>query len=195
MVAIRLARTGAKKKPCYRVVVMDKRRARDSRNIEIVGHYNPRPDPIELVLKRDRIDYWLAVGAQPSSTVQRLVRYFDEKIVPFAAEAEQVPAPEDAVEAEASAPAAVEGDQAGGDEPDEEVEAAAAEDATAEDATAEQPAASPEPPQDPDTARETVAETPAPDGTAAPPETAEAAPEVAEGESGEGKADGEAAPE
>ena len=190
MVAIRLARTGAKKKPCYRVVVMDKRRARDSRNIEIVGHYNPRPDPIELVLKRDRIDYWLAVGAQPSSTVQRLVRYFDEKIVPVAAEAEQVPAPEDAVEAEASAPAAAEGDQAGapaagGDETDEEVEAA-----PAEDATAEQPAASPEPPQDPDTARETAA-----DGTAAPPEAAEAAPEVAEGESGEGKADGEAAPE
>ena len=190
MVAIRLARTGAKKKPCYRVVVMDKRRARDSRNIEIVGHYNPRPDPIELVLKRDRIDYWLAVGAQPSSTVQRLVRYFDEKIVPFAAEAEQVPVPEDAVEAETSAPAAAEGDQAGGDETDEEVEAA-----PAEDATAEQPAASPEPPQDPDTARETAAETPAPDGTAAPPEAAEAAPEVAEGESGEGKADGEAAPE
>ena len=79
MVAIRLSRTGAKKKPSYRVVVMDKRRARDSRNIEIVGHYNPRPDPIELVLKRDRIDYWLSVGAQASSTVQRLVRYFDEE--------------------------------------------------------------------------------------------------------------------
>lgn len=79
MVAIRLSRTGAKKKPSYRVVVMDKRRARDSRNIEIVGHYNPRPDPIELVLQRDRIDYWLSVGAQASSTVQRLVRYFDEK--------------------------------------------------------------------------------------------------------------------
>lgn len=78
MVAIRLARTGAKKKPSYRVVVIDKRRARDSRNIEIVGHYNPRPDPIELVLKRDRITYWLGVGAQPSDTVKRLLKYFDE---------------------------------------------------------------------------------------------------------------------
>lgn len=78
MVAIRLARTGAKKKPSYRVVVIDKRRARDSRNIEIVGHYNPRPDPIELVLKRDRIAYWLGVGAQPSDTVKRLLKYFDE---------------------------------------------------------------------------------------------------------------------
>lgn len=78
MVAIRLSRTGAKKKPSYRVVVIDKRRARDSRNLEIVGHYNPREDPIEVVLKRDRIDYWLGVGAQPSKTVKRLVKHFDE---------------------------------------------------------------------------------------------------------------------
>ena len=79
MVAIRLSRTGAEKKPSYRVVVIDKRRARDSRNIEIVGHYNPRLDPIELVLKRDRIAHWMGVGAQPSSTVQRLVKYFDKR--------------------------------------------------------------------------------------------------------------------
>ena len=77
MVRIRLSRTGAKKKPSYRVVVMDKRRARDSRNLEIVGHYNPRPDPIEVVLKRDRIDHWLGVGAQPSDTVRRLMKYYD----------------------------------------------------------------------------------------------------------------------
>ena len=80
MVAIRLSRTGAKKKPSYRVVVIDKRRARDSRNIEIVGHYNPRPDPIEVVLKRDRIDYWVGVGAQMSDTVKRLVKVFDERV-------------------------------------------------------------------------------------------------------------------
>ena len=82
MVAIRLSRTGAKKKPSYRVVVMDKRRARDSRSLEIVGHYNPRPDPIELVLKRDRIKYWLGVGAQPSDTVKRLMRHYDEVMPP-----------------------------------------------------------------------------------------------------------------
>ena len=80
MVAIRLSRTGAKKRPSYRVVVIDSRRARDSRNIEIVGHYNPRPDPIEVVLKRDRIDYWVSVGAQMSDTVKRLVRQFDERV-------------------------------------------------------------------------------------------------------------------
>ncbi len=78
MVAIRLTRTGAKKKPSYRVIVTDNRRPRDSKSIEIVGHYNPRPDPTELALKRDRIAYWLGVGAQPSDTVKRLIRYFDE---------------------------------------------------------------------------------------------------------------------
>lgn len=99
MVAIRLSRTGAKKKPSYRVVVIDKRRARDSRNLEIVGHYNPRPDPIEIVLKRDRIDHWMGVGAQPSDTVKRLVKTYDARLPLDAAEPE-------AVEAEAAAEAA-----------------------------------------------------------------------------------------
>jgi len=79
MVAIRLTRVGAKKKPAYRVVVIDKRRPRDSKSIEIVGHYNPRLEPIELNLERERIDYWLGVGAQPSDTVKRLIKHFDEK--------------------------------------------------------------------------------------------------------------------
>ena len=114
MVAIRLSRTGAKKKPSYRVVVIDKRRARDSRNIEIVGHYNPRPDPIEIVLKRDRIDYWMGVGAQPSDTVKRLVKHYDERFPPeteapepTAAEAapEDAAAPAEAAEASAGAEA------------------------------------------------------------------------------------------
>ena len=104
MVAIRLSRTGAKKKPSYRVVVMDKRRARDSRSLEIVGHYNPRPDPIELVLKRDRIKYWLGVGAQPSDTVRRLMRHYDEVMPPEVVEEVQEE-PEEQVEA-AEAPAA-----------------------------------------------------------------------------------------
>ena len=77
MVALRLTRIGAKKKPSYRLVAIDSRRARDSKTIEILGHYNPRPDPIEIDLKRERIDYWLGVGAQPSDTVQRLIKWFD----------------------------------------------------------------------------------------------------------------------
>ena len=75
MLAIRLARVGAKKKPAYRVVVIDKRRARDSKNIEIVGHYNPTTDPITLSLKEERIAFWRGNGAQPSTTVQRLLAY------------------------------------------------------------------------------------------------------------------------
>jgi small subunit ribosomal protein S16 len=77
MVAIRLTRTGAKKKPTYRVIVTDKRRPRDSKTLEIVGFYNPRPTPIELNLERERIDYWVGVGAQPSDTVKRLIKFFD----------------------------------------------------------------------------------------------------------------------
>lgn len=75
MLAIRLARVGAKKKPAYRVVVTDKRRARDSRSIEIVGHYNPAKDPIVLSFDEERVKYWIGQGAQPSTTVQRLIEY------------------------------------------------------------------------------------------------------------------------
>ena len=74
MIMIRLARFGAKKKPTYRVVVIEKQRARDSRAIEVVGHYNPVAQPTELVLKHDRIEHWLKNGAQMSDTVRRLVK-------------------------------------------------------------------------------------------------------------------------
>lgn len=75
MLAIRLARVGARKKPSYRVVVINKRNARDGKNIEIVGHYNPTRDPIELSLESERIDHWIGVGAQASVTVKRLMAY------------------------------------------------------------------------------------------------------------------------
>lgn len=74
MLRIRLARTGANKKPSYRIVVIERDRARDSGFVEIVGHYNPRRDPVELVLKRERVDYWLGRGAQPSETVRSLLK-------------------------------------------------------------------------------------------------------------------------
>ena len=74
MLRIRLARTGAKKKSSYRVVVIDRERARDGRFVEIVGHYNPRQTPPEIVLKRDRVDYWIGKGAQPSETVQSFLK-------------------------------------------------------------------------------------------------------------------------
>jgi small subunit ribosomal protein S16 len=74
MLMIRLARFGAKKKPTYRVVVIDKERARDSRAVEVVGTYNPVATPAKVELKHDRIAHWMKHGAQPSGTVARLLK-------------------------------------------------------------------------------------------------------------------------
>lgn len=74
MVVIRLRRTGKTKQPNYRLVIADKRSPRDGKFIEIVGHYNPIRQPKELVVKNDRVRYWLGVGAQPSDTVVRLLK-------------------------------------------------------------------------------------------------------------------------
>jgi small subunit ribosomal protein S16 len=71
---IRLARFGAKKKPTYRIVVIEKERARDSRSVEVVGQYNPISHPPTVNLKHERIQYWLKNGAQPSDTVSRLLK-------------------------------------------------------------------------------------------------------------------------
>ena len=73
MLMIRLARFGAKKKPFYRVVVIDKERARNGRSLEVVGHYNPLAKPAQIDLKHERITYWTKHGAQLSDTVKRLV--------------------------------------------------------------------------------------------------------------------------
>jgi len=73
VVMIRLARVGATKKPYYRVVVIEKDRARNGRSIEVVGTYNPRTSPASVDLKHDRIQYWKSVGAQLSDRVAKLV--------------------------------------------------------------------------------------------------------------------------
>lgn len=70
---IRLARIGARKQPYYRVVVIDKERARNGRSVEIVGTYNPRTNPASVDLKRERIDYWISKGAQMSDRVGKLM--------------------------------------------------------------------------------------------------------------------------
>jgi small subunit ribosomal protein S16 len=70
---IRLARVGARKQPYYRVVVIEKDRARNGRSIEVVGTYNPRTNPASIDLKRERIDYWTSKGAQFSDRVAKLV--------------------------------------------------------------------------------------------------------------------------
>jgi small subunit ribosomal protein S16 len=71
---IRLARFGAKKKPFYRVVVIEKDKPRDGRAIEIVGNYSPTSNPAQVVLKHERIEHWRSKGAQLSDTVERLVK-------------------------------------------------------------------------------------------------------------------------
>ena len=73
MLMIRLARVGARKQPHYRVVVIEKDRARNGRSVEVVGTYNPRTNPASIDLKRDRIDYWTSKGAQLSETVGKLL--------------------------------------------------------------------------------------------------------------------------
>ena len=73
MLMIRLARVGARKQPHYRVVVIEKDRARNGRSVEVVGTYNPRTNPATIDLKRDRIDYWVGNGAQLSDRVGKLL--------------------------------------------------------------------------------------------------------------------------
>src|SRR5258708_4483494 len=73
MVRIRLRRVGLKKQPSYRIVIADRESPRDGRYIEIIGHYNPRTEPITMELKEDRALYWLSVGAQPSEPVERIL--------------------------------------------------------------------------------------------------------------------------
>lgn len=72
-VKIRLARHGAKKAPYYRVVVADSRAPRDGRLIEQVGRYNPLTQPSKIELDLEKIDAWIAKGAQPTDTVKRLI--------------------------------------------------------------------------------------------------------------------------
>lgn len=71
---IRLTRVGATKQPTYRVVVADSRKPRDGRSIEILGHYNPRSEPVEFQVDVEKTKSWLAKGALPSETVARLLR-------------------------------------------------------------------------------------------------------------------------
>ena len=73
-VRIRLRRVGSKKNPIWRIVVADKRSPRDGRFIETVGRYNPQTDPSTIVLDEERIQHWLARGAQPSGPVRKLMK-------------------------------------------------------------------------------------------------------------------------
>ena len=90
MLMIRLSRRGARKQPYYRIVVIEKDRARDGRSVEVVGTYNPRTSPASVELKSERISYWTGKGAQLSDRVKKLV---DKTAAPaVSAEAPTAPA-------------------------------------------------------------------------------------------------------
>jgi len=73
-VKIRLARHGAKKKPFYRIVVANSESPRDGKYLENVGTYDPLFDPAKVILKSERIKYWIDQGAKPSVTVRNLLK-------------------------------------------------------------------------------------------------------------------------
>ena len=81
-VVIRLMRAGAKKRPFYRMVAADSRRQRDGRFLEILGHYNPLTQPFELVVHKDRVESWIAKGAQPSEQAASLLRSLGVSLKP-----------------------------------------------------------------------------------------------------------------
>jgi small subunit ribosomal protein S16 len=74
LLAIRLTRMGAKKKPFYRIVVTEKRSKRDGRFIENVGYYDPCSNPANIKLNDERVTYWIERGAQPTDTVRNILK-------------------------------------------------------------------------------------------------------------------------
>ncbi len=74
MLKIRLRRMGAKKAPCYRIVVADSRSPRDGAFVEEIGYYNPTSDPAELKVDNEKAAQWIKNGAQPTDTVRGLLK-------------------------------------------------------------------------------------------------------------------------
>lgn len=144
-VKIRLARAGAKKAPFYRVVAADSRAPRDGRFIEILGRYNPRTDPSTIELNLEKIDTWLANGAQPTETVAKLIAIArnPEAVPPPRVATLSKKAQAKAAEAEkqAAAAKAVPAEEPAAEVQAEVVEEPAAEEAPAEDVPAEEPVA------------------------------------------------------
>lgn len=86
MVKIRLKRVGRRHVPLYRIVVTDSRRARDGKYLEAVGYYNPKTK--HLTLNKERVDYWMSKGAQPTDTTKRLITRYTKQTKPLTAQAE-----------------------------------------------------------------------------------------------------------
>ena len=78
MLSIRLKRMGQTHRPLYRLVVSDSRKRPTGSCVEEVGHYDPNQDPSSINVNLERIDYWLSVGAKPSSQVENLIKIVRE---------------------------------------------------------------------------------------------------------------------
>jgi small subunit ribosomal protein S16 len=122
---------GSKKNPIWRVVVADQRSPRDGRFIETIGHYNPQTDPSTIRIDEERLQHWLARGAQPTGTVKQLVKAYAKGVPGGTATAPAVP--EVPTQPEAPAPEA--------EAAPAEAEAEAAEEAVVEEAVVEEVAA------------------------------------------------------
>jgi small subunit ribosomal protein S16 len=99
-VRVRLTRVGSKKNPIWRVVVADQRSPRDGRFIETIGHYNPQTEPSTIRIDEERLQHWLARGAQPSGSVKQLGKAYSKSGGAAAAVAEPAEVPADAGEGE-----------------------------------------------------------------------------------------------
>ena len=86
MLAIKLMRTGAKKRPSYRIIVKEKQSKRDGAYLENLGTYNPTREPAEVRLDMDRVRYWLGKGAQPTDTVSQLIKVGRKQVAAVEAE-------------------------------------------------------------------------------------------------------------
>ena len=175
-VKIRLARHGAKKAPFYRVVVADERSRRDGRFIEIVGRYNPRTEPSFVEVDLEKVDAWIAKGAQATEAAS--------KVIAIARGEKTAPVAESKVSKKAAAKAAEEA--AAAEKAKEEAAAAkaAAAEAAAAEAPAEEPAAEPEVAEEAPVEEAAAEEAPA-EEPVAEPEVAEEAAEEAPAEDAE----------
>ena len=171
MLTIRLARSGAKKRPFYHVSVADSRMPRDGRFVERVGYYNPiaSGQEVRLELDLERIDYWIGQGAQPSDRVLNLLK--QNKETPE--QTEKRLAAKEVKRQKKLAKKLAEKEPVAEEAPAEE---AAAEEAPAEEATAEEAAPEEAP------AEEATAEEAAPEEAPAEEATAEEAPAEEESE-------------
>ena len=139
MLTIRLARSGAKKRPFYHISVADSRMPRDGRFVERVGYYNPiaSGQEVRLEVNVERIDYWISKGAQPSDRVLNLLK--QNKETPEQTEKRLAVKDAKRVKKLALKAAAKQAEEAPAEEaPAEEAEAAPAEEAPAEEAPAEE---------------------------------------------------------